>query len=90
MTEKEFLVLPGIVWIESLIDPDAGRVETETAAVEVDRVPEALPVVEAPRHGLDRLNLGVHRLGAGIGDPMRKVGLDVGPVPPQSSDNALN
>lgn len=42
-----FLALPEIVWLHSLAARDAGRVEAEPAAVEVDRLTEALAIAEA-------------------------------------------
>ena len=41
------LALPGMVWLHSLAVRDAGRVEVEPAAVEVDRLAEARSVPEA-------------------------------------------
>ncbi len=42
-----FSALPGIVWVHSLATPDAGRIEIQPAAVEVDRHLEAFAIAEA-------------------------------------------
>src|SRR5262245_26341505 len=61
------------------------RVKVETAAVEVDRGLEVLPVAIAIGALLDRLDLGVQPLTDSVGNPMAEVGQDVRQVAPQET-----
>src|SRR5258706_15913511 len=75
--------LPRIGWRTSCAGGEGGRIGIKAAEVEEDRHSEALAVSEPSSEDFDFLNLRIHALGAGVGDPMAEERVDVRPVTPQ-------
>src|SRR5438552_12854741 len=77
-------------WGTSCASGEGGRIEIKPAEVKEDRHSEALAVSEPSSEDFDFLDLRIHALGTGVGDPMAEERLDIRPVTPQHARQALD